>query len=242
MDMAQGVSPPAFPPANEIMVASHADKVLMSLAAVRAPDNVDGSARTEEVVVATQADKVLANLADVQRDSRARHVLAKRALLDGEPVGEQHVSAPPADETTARDAPAIEGVSVAMSDSRLDRVRGGFSGDNGLQISFGIERAVYINGTLTTTTSLNITNLGKVTAGSGQAVNVPGLPAIQIGAGNTFSASSPTSVTSVIQNTLDGQKIQNLTVINATVNSLQVLKGLQLQSVLTNAIADSLRR
>ena len=50
---------------------------------------------------------------------------------------------------------------TAMSDNKLDRMRGGFSLPNGLQISFGIERAVYVNGNLVSTTSLNIVDLAK---------------------------------------------------------------------------------
>ena len=46
----------------------------------------------------------------------------------------------------------------------------------------------------------------------------------------------------MIQNTLNDQKIQNVTVINATVNSLQLLRNLNLQSSLRGAVIDSLRR
>jgi hypothetical protein len=133
---------------------------------------------------------------------------------------------------------------VAVSETSLDRVRGGFVSDN-LNISFGIERAVYINGALVTTTSLNVSDLGQITAGRGTTVFDSGtLALIQSGAGNTVAGGSisPTSIGTVVQNTLDGQKIQNVTVINATVNSLGVLRGLNLQSSLRGAVIDSLRR
>ena len=55
---------------------------------------------------------------------------------------------------------------VAVSDTSLGSVRGGYSG-NGLNISFGIERAVYVNGALVTTTSLNFGDLGQIIAGRG---------------------------------------------------------------------------
>ena len=55
-------------------------------------------------------------------------------------------------------------------------------------------------------------------------------------------AMSPGSIGTVVQNTIDGQKIQNLTMINATVNSLGVLRGINLQSSLRGAVIDSLRR
>ncbi|MBC8058075.1 MAG: hypothetical protein H7Y61_16000, partial [Rhizobiales bacterium] len=123
-------------------------------------------------------------------------------------------------------------------------VRGGFSID-GLNISFGIERAVYVNGALVTTTSLNISDLGRITAGRGTTVFDAGtIGLVQSGAGNVVSPTmiSAGSVGTVVQNTLDGQKIQNVTVINATTNSMGVLKGLNLQSSLRGAVIDSLRR
>ena len=136
------------------------------------------------------------------------------------------------------------GERVAISENALDRVRGGFFTE-GLNISFGIERAVYINGTLVTTTSLNVSDLGRITAGRGMTTFDSGtLALIQSGAGNIVSAGafSSAAIGTVVQNTLDGQKIQNVTVINATVNSLGVLRGLNLQSSLRGAVIDSLRR
>ena len=133
---------------------------------------------------------------------------------------------------------------VAVADSSLDRVRGGFSID-GVSISFGIERAVYVNGALVTTTSLNVSDLGRITAGRGvSSFDVGSIGVIQSGAGNVISPTmiSAGSVGTVIQNTLDGQKIQNVTIINATTNSLGVLKGMNLQSSMRGALIDSLRR
>ena len=133
---------------------------------------------------------------------------------------------------------------MAISETSLDRVRGGFSGD-GLNISFGIERAVYINGALVTTTTLNVSDLGRITAGRATAaLDIGTIALIQNGAGNSVAAGtiSSSSIGTVIQNTLDGQKIQNLTVINATANSLGVLRNLNLQSSLRGAVIDSLRR
>lgn len=156
--------------------------------------------------------------------------------------------------TTAEDEPLrsseaaaslspLPGVTVAMSEQRLDRVRGGFMAPSGLQVSFGIERAVYINGSLVTTTTLNLAP-GQAEGAQMQMPSAGQFAFIQNGAGNTVvpGAIAADTLPTVIQNTLDGQKIQNLTVINATVNSLQVLKGLQLQSAVTSAIIDSLRR
>ena len=133
---------------------------------------------------------------------------------------------------------------VAVSDTSLGGVRGGYSG-NGLNISFGIERAVYVNGALVTTTSLNFGDLGQITAGRGAtSLNAGTIQLIQNGVGNSVSTGSisSSSIGTVIQNTLDGQKIQNMTVINATVNSLGLLRSMNLGSSLRGAVIDSLRR
>ena len=46
----------------------------------------------------------------------------------------------------------------------------------------------------------------------------------------------------MVQNTLNDQKIQSITAINATVNSLQLVRAQNLQSTLRSAVIDSLRR
>lgn len=173
---------------------------------------------------AVEPPKVMGQLALVVQESRARDVLSKRALLLGEHEAEQQAS-------------PLPGVAVAMSEDRLDHVRGGFTAPNGLHVAFGIERLVYVNGELVTTTRLNFATQDPLSAAAAGSANR--LALIQEGAaGTVVRAAIPT----VIQNALDGQKIQSLTTINATVNSLQVLRGLQLQSDVTRAIVDSLRR
>ena len=148
-----------------------------------------------------------------------------------------------AKDPTLRRSP-FGGERVAVAEQALDGVRGGFVTDT-LNISFGIERAVYINGALVTTTSFNLSDLGRVSGGRGSAgLDSATLALVQNGTGNTVSAGSisSASLNTVVQNTLDGQKIQSLTVINASVNSLGVLRGLNLQSSLRGAVIDSLRR
>ena len=150
------------------------------------------------------------------------------------------------------------GERLAVRDNALDRVRGGFVTNN-LNITFGIERAVYINGSLVTTTSLNVSDTGRISTGTDSKLVTPSsLALIQSGAGNSvaggaFSSGVTAGVAAgvvlnanaagtVVQNTLDGQKIQNVTVINASANSLGVLRGLNLQNSLRSSLIDSLRR
>jgi hypothetical protein len=130
---------------------------------------------------------------------------------------------------------AGEPASAAM----LDAMRGGFEAAGGLQVSFGIERSIYINGALVTTTSLNVADSGQVTAIPGSSIAL-----MQSGANNNFQSgpSATTNAATVIQNSLDNQKIQGVTVINATVNSLSLTKSANIQSSIQDALTGSLRR
>jgi hypothetical protein len=122
-----------------------------------------------------------------------------------------------------------------VKDAALDRVRGGFtSADNSLVVSFGIQRAVYIDGTLSASTGFQVAGSGAV---------LPML-LVQQGIGNSASlgALDASSAATVIQNTLNNQKIQTVTAIDVTANSLQAYKSLDLQSTLGTAITASLRR
>jgi hypothetical protein len=124
---------------------------------------------------------------------------------------------------------------VAVAADSLAQVRGGFSG-NGLDISFGIERAVYINGALVTSTTMNLVGQGVSVLNGGNSI------VINNGAGVANAAISQTASGTVIQNTLDGQKIQNITTINAVANSLGIYRNLNLGASLRGAVIDSLRR
>jgi hypothetical protein len=116
----------------------------------------------------------------------------------------------------------------------LDRMRGGFDAGAGLQISFGIEREGYVNGKLISATRFNIEDFNRLSAAQANAVNTAVVPS---GAGNV----APPAAALVIQNTLNLQHIRSLTVINATANSLELIKSLNLQSTLADALAQSLR-
>lgn len=145
---------------------------------------------------------------------------------------------------TARRAKLFGDTQLAISAGALDRVRGGYAGE-GLNVTFGIERAVYINGTLATTTSLNVTDLGQINAGRGAVgLDTGTIALIQSGTGNIVAGAliGSSAMGTIVQNTLDGQKIQNVTIINATANSLGVFRTMNLQSSLRGAVIDSLRR
>ena len=120
-----------------------------------------------------------------------------------------------------------------MSEEILDRMRGGFQSEpNGPMMSFGIQRSVYINGQLVTSTILSIPNLLQLTTNPGNAFTL-----VQNGAGNAMTThpSSLPPLMTVIQNSLDHQTIQNQTVINATVAALSLNRALALGNAVSQA-------
>jgi hypothetical protein len=232
-------------------------KVLSMLSEIRpvAPAVEDGptrrlrklAARAEKAEAKVAADAVAAGVVDVMLPLEAPTAAARpieavgtAAAIRIEPVPIA-VGTPP--EPKARTNPFGDR-RVAVAETALDRVRGGFLGE-GLNISFGIERAVYINGSLVVSTVMNLTQLGQVAAGRGATTLDAGTIAlVQNGMGNSVATGSisPSTIGTVIQNTLDGQKIQNVTIVNATANSLGVFRNLNLGSSLRGAVIDSLRR
>ena len=243
--------------AEETFVATQSGKVLATLfevsshrAEVETPADRKARKRAKAVRVLAPLDIDLTQLRPLER---IKTMTATAVAVELPPTASVE-SAPPVLATAGSSAPEwgnkpqrrspLGGEVLAMSESSLDGVRGGFVAD-GLNVSFGIERAVYVNGILVTTTSLNVSDLGRVTGGrANTAIDTASLGLIQSGAGNSVvpGVVSSSAIGTVVQNTLDGQKIQNVTVVNATVNSLGLLKGINLQSSLRGAVIDSLRR
>lgn len=133
---------------------------------------------------------------------------------------------------------------AAASDHRLDTVRGGFDIGNGLLASFGIDRAVYINGSLVSSTSVQIPDIGRMTPDQAAALAAAAgtMNVIQNGAGNSVdpAAFDHVAAATVIQNSLDNQDIRSLTTINAAVNSQAAFRSLGLQESLQAGLVGSL--
>ena len=145
-----------------------------------------------------------------------------------------------------RPRPGWQGPALALGDERLERMRGGFQTPQGLQLSFGIERLVYINGTLATSTRIAVQGLGAPGGAVPEASLPPGgsLSWVLNGAAQTLAPGLPAGANlgTVIQNSLNDQHIQTLTIINANANSLDVLRSWSLQLSIRDAVAGSVRR
>lgn len=125
---------------------------------------------------------------------------------------------------------------TAVAPERLDTLRGGYSLPSGLNLSFGIARAVYINGALVTSTSVNIADIGKMTAEEARALAAATAPLlVQNGPGNMVTqGNGPAGVT--IQNSLDDQTIRSMTTLSVSVDTLDLYKALNVQSTLQDAL------
>jgi hypothetical protein len=130
---------------------------------------------------------------------------------------------------------------VAVSDDRLDNMRGGFDFPSGLQVSFGISRAAYVNGNLVATTNFYIPDIANMTAQQAEMLaNANAGSLIQNGAGNVVQAGALPALTgALIQNTLNNQSIQALSTLNISVNTLSAFKNSNILSTLTGALATS---
>lgn len=135
-------------------------------------------------------------------------------------------------------APADDGLWRTVSNRQLEQMRGGFD-VGGLRVSFGITRAVYINGALVTQNTLNVGDLSRMTSAQAARLNsqIAELNLVQNGPGNHVSADlSSLGKGLIIQNTLNNQNINAQTIINASSNGLSLIRTMKLQETLDGAI------
>lgn len=141
--------------------------------------------------------------------------------------------------------------SKVATEQELSVMRGGFITNEGLMVSFGIERAIYVNGVLDTASNFIISSIDNnsalkysTSAFSGEnAVKV-----VQIGpaGSNTFS---PANITgnllpggfTVIQNSLDNQFVNNTTIFNASVTNSNLFREMNLTSLISQQMIRAVR-
>ncbi|MDW5443154.1 hypothetical protein [Polaromonas sp. SM01] len=131
-----------------------------------------------------------------------------------------------------------------VSDRTLDDLRGGFDLGAGLLVSFGITRSVYINGELSAQTSLNFGQLAGLNSAQaaqlGRQLGALNL-VVQTGPGNSISPDAlGVAFATIIQNSLNNQQIIQQTVINASSNALGLLKNMNIQATVNDALAHAI--
>ncbi|HEY5851889.1 MAG TPA: hypothetical protein VIT62_14130 [Lysobacter sp.] len=126
---------------------------------------------------------------------------------------------------------------VAIDPALLEDMRGGFQTAGGVSLSFGIERAVFVNGELLASTRVNIPDIARMTQAQAQELaDFNQGQVIQVGEGNTFEPSSEFSGL-LIQNTRNDQDIRALTTVNVGVDTLSAFQDLHTQQAIQNAMA-----
>ncbi len=133
--------------------------------------------------------------------------------------------------------------SAPVSNARLSDFRGGFDLGGGLVASFGISRAIYINGNLVAHVSIDIPDLSHIDSAQANvlATLVNDVTLIRNGPGNFVDPASFNRVTGAIaiQNTLNNQQIQALTTLDTTVRNLNQFNSLNLANTLQSALVNS---
>jgi hypothetical protein len=128
----------------------------------------------------------------------------------------------------------------------LDGTRGGYKAGTGQMFSFGIEKAVYVNGVLEATSSLNLL---QPAGGPGLVSQDSPFKLIQIGSGNPDAGKNSSAFTlpgqgyqgTIIQNSLDRQTITNITRITVGLDVLGAYRENNLSAILSQQLIRSLR-
>ena len=128
----------------------------------------------------------------------------------------------------------------AVSEETLEQARGGFDVPGGLSLSFGIERLVSINGSVVSSVAFTIADVAHLSVEEASLARtaIASMNVVQNGVGNVFSPSpmAQTMAATVIQNSLNDQVLRTQTIVNGSVNSLQLLKLANFQDTLQNAL------
>lgn len=114
-------------------------------------------------------------------------------------------------------------------DAELSAARGGFTTKSGLEVTFGIERALFLNETLQSLQHVQ----------GGERPKAPLGVLVQSGPGNL--APGGPSASSVIQNTLDQQTIGVRTILDVSVSNLRVLRESARSELVRLQLIDALR-
>lgn len=134
---------------------------------------------------------------------------------------------------------------VAVDDGRLAAARGGLDAGNGLILSLGVERLVSINGNVVASSNFAISDVGKLAAGDSRLAGeaVAALTLVQNGVGNEFAPALTGQAAGalVIQNSASDQLIRSQTTISTVVNSLSLLKNLNFEGGLRDALSNAVR-
>ncbi|TAN08020.1 MAG: hypothetical protein EPN36_01365 [Rhodanobacteraceae bacterium] len=139
-------------------------------------------------------------------------------------------------------APTPFGV-APVGDAALSAACGGYDLGDGLLVSFGISRLVYVNGGLAAGISVNLPDLSHLdnAQANSLAALLDGVTLVRNGPGNFVDpvAFNRVSGAIVIQNSLDNQRIQAFTTLDIGVKDIKLFNALNLGNTLQSALINS---
>jgi hypothetical protein len=130
----------------------------------------------------------------------------------------------------------------AVDDGTLDAARGGFDLGNGMLVSLGVERLVSINGSVVVNSRFSIADVTQLSAAEARTVSdALAATVVQVGPGNTVDPALPAQTLGalLIQNSANDQAIRSQTTINTTVGNLAMLKAVNFESSLRDALSSA---
>jgi len=133
----------------------------------------------------------------------------------------------------------------AVNDRELDSMRGGYMSSAGLEITFGIETAVFIDGILQAITTFNsispVVNLpdSRVIGQNTGLISTSGGPLGQSGLSSMDAEAVSSHLFTIVQNSQDHKIINTITQINATVSSLSLYRQNNFMSSLQQQLIDA---
>jgi len=128
---------------------------------------------------------------------------------------------------------------IAVDDSELEQARGGYAVGGGLMLSLGVERLVSINGSVVASTHFSIADMTQLSAAeAAMASDALAAVVVQNGVGNLAEPLSAQGLGAlVIQNSVNDQAIRSQTTINTTVSNLALLRAVNFESGLRDALS-----
>jgi hypothetical protein len=128
----------------------------------------------------------------------------------------------------------------AVDAATLDEARGGFVAPSGLTVALGIDRLVSVNGEVLAQSHIAIADVSRISHSEAEQTGaaLSSLKLVQHGNDNIYLAPMAQQAMAgiVIQNSLDGQLIRSETIIHSTVNSMGLLKAINVQASLGDAL------
>lgn len=123
---------------------------------------------------------------------------------------------------------------TAIAPERLDAMRGGYALPSGLVVSFGFERQAWVNGELVSAVRVDIPDVERMSeAQARELALLQQGQLVQVGPGNVHAATGGAGL--VIQNSLDGARINVQTTVDAGSSALGLLQAMNFSDALGRA-------